>query len=205
MRKFTRRAAVAAVAAVAALGFSAASAAATSAGTWTVTPGGAFSANASQPTLSVPNAQLVCSSSDAGGDLKTGSGNAGAGLGTIDSLTFTGCSLAGISFDVTVSSPLSINAESVDAGNPDRVTGSISGITASISDADGLCSASFAGPDGGDATVTGYFDNATHQLVINGGNLQATDADCLGLINAGDSATFNAAYDTDPAQTITAD
>ncbi|WP_369206629.1 hypothetical protein [Streptomyces sp. PU-14G] len=205
MRKFTRRAAVAAVAATAALGFSAASAAATSAGTWTVTPGGAFSANASQPTLSVPNAQLVCASSDAGGDLKTGSGNAGAGLGSIDSLTFSGCSLAGISFDVTVSSPLSINAESVDPSNPDRVIGSISGITASISDADGLCTASFAGPGGGDATVTGYFDNATHQLVVNGGNLQATEANCLGLINAGDSAIFNAAYDTDPAQTITAD
>ncbi|MEW2218563.1 hypothetical protein AB0939_04500 [Streptomyces sp. NPDC006990] len=205
MRKFTRRVAVAAVAATAALGFSAASAAATSAATWTVTPGGSFSANAANPTLSVPNADLFCDSSDASGSLKTGSGNAGAGLGSISSLTFSGCSLAGISFDVTVSSPLSINAESVDSADPDRVVGSISGITASISDPDGLCTASFAGPGGADATVTGYFDNSTHQLVINGGNLEATSANCLGLINTGDSATFNAAYDTDPAQTITAD
>ncbi|MFF8281481.1 hypothetical protein ACF1DY_23630 [Streptomyces albus] len=205
MRKFTRRAAVAAVAATAALGFSAASASATSAVTWTVTPGGAFSADAANPTLSVPNADLFCDSSSAAGTLKTGSGNAGAGLGSINNLTFSGCSLAGISFSVDVSSPLSINAQSVDPNNPNRVIGTISGITASISDADGLCTASFAGPGGGKATVTGYFDNSTHQLVVNGGNLQATEADCLGLINAGDSATFNAAYDTDPAQTITAD
>ncbi|MFI8848667.1 hypothetical protein ACIGW3_00440 [Streptomyces sp. NPDC053499] len=205
MRKFTRRAALAAVAATAALGFSAASASATSAVTWTVTPGGSFSAHAANPTLSVPNADLYCDSSDASGTLKTGSGNAGAGLGSIDTLTFSGCSLAGISFDVTVSSPLSINAESVDPNNPDRVVGSISGITADISDPDGLCTASFAGPGGGPATVTGYFDNTTHQLVINGGNLEATEANCLGLINTGDAATFNAAYDTDPAQTITAD
>lgn len=205
MRKFTKRAVVAAVAATAALGFSAASASATSAATWTVAPGGPFSASAANPTLSVPNATLTCDSSAASGSLKTGSGNAGAGIGSIGSLTFSGCSLAGISFNVTVSSPLSINAQSVDSSHPNRVVGSVSGVKATISDPDGLCTASFAGPGGGNATVTGYFDNTTHQLVINAGNLQATSADCLGLINPGDSATFDAAYSTSPAQTITAD
>jgi hypothetical protein len=203
VRKFTKRAAVAAVAATAALGFSAASASATSAVTWTATPGGSFSASAANPTLSVPNATLTCDSSAASGSLKTGSGNAGAGLGSISSLTFSGCSLAGISFNVTVSSPLSLNALSVGASN--RVLSSVSGVKATISDPDGLCTASFAGPGGGNATVTGYFDNATHQLVVNAGNLQATSADCLGLINPGDAATFEAAYSTNPAQTITAD
>lgn len=205
MRKFTKRAAVAAVAATAALGFTATTASATTADTWTVAPGGAFTATASNPTLSVPNATLKCTSSTATGTLKTGSGNAGAAIGNISSLTFSGCSLAGINFNVTVAPDLKINADSVSTTDPNQVVGSISGVTASIADTGGMCSASFAASGGGGATMTGYFDNSTHRLVVNGGNLTATSANCLGLINSGDAANFNASYLTDPAQTITKD
>ncbi|MDJ1137557.1 hypothetical protein [Streptomyces iconiensis] len=205
MRKFTKRAAFAAVAATAALGFTAATASATTADTWTVAPGGAFTATASNPTLSVPNATLKCTSSTATGTLKTGSGNAGAAIGNIATLKFTGCSLAGINFNVTVANNLKINANSVSTTNPNQVVGSVSGVTASIADTGGMCSATFAASGGGPATMTGYYDNSTHRLVINGGNLKATSANCLGLINAGDSANFNASYLTNPNQTITKD
>lgn len=203
MRKFTRRAAVAATALVATVGFTATTASATSAVTFTASPGGPFTATAQNPTLSVPAATLQCDTSAAAGSIKSGSGLSGTGIADINSLDFQGCTFLGIDFEVDLGGlPWKLNAESEDASG--RVTGSITGITAKISDPTGSCSADFAGPEGASstATVTGYFDNGSGDLVINDGDLTAYNADCLGLINDGDNATFDASYPVTPTQSI---
>lgn len=209
MRRLTRSAAVAATALLAAVGFTVSSASATAQATYTVTPGGPFTAHSGDTQLGVPNAVLVCTDSDAAGTLKSGSGLDGAGIGTINSLTFTDCSVAGLLFDVdtSITLPWDLNITGADPGNPDRVLGSITGIVAKIADQDGICTATFAGPGGptDEGEVTGYFDNATSQLVVQDGNLTAHDANCLGIINNGDHAAFTGTYDVSPPQTITLD
>jgi len=182
----------------AAVGLTMTSASATAQATWTVTPGGAFTAVAANPTLSVPSTTLECESSDSAGTLKSGSGLDGAGIGDITSLGFTDCSVAGISFEVTTSGmPWKLNVSDVNATNPNWVDGSISGIKAHIS---GIgCDADFSGD------VTGHFENDTSKLVIDGGSLVASIARCLGIINDGDEALFEAVYDVSPGQTITKD
>ncbi|MCQ6551625.1 hypothetical protein NPS70_00180 [Streptomyces sp. C10-9-1] len=197
MRRLTRNAVTAAAAFAAALGMTATSASATSLATWTVTPGGAFTAHADNPTLSTPAATLQCVGSDAEGTLKTGSGHAGAGIGSITELTFTGCSVIGIPFDVTTASkPWSLNADAVSAV-PGAIDGSISGVDATISGSG--CTADFTG------TVTGRYLNGTKRLVIDGGDLSASGADCFGLINDGDEALFEADYAVTGNHTITRD
>lgn len=197
MRRIARNALIATAALTAALGMTVTQASATSLVTWTVTPGGAFTAVATNPTLTVPAATLDCASSNASGSLVSGSGNAGDGIGTITSLTFEDCSVIGIPFDVTSKSfPWSLNATGVSAV-PNAVDGSISGVDASISGSG--CTADFAG------TVTGHYKNDTKQLVINGGSLTASDADCLGLINDGDEALYEAVYAVSGGHTISPD
>ncbi|MEO3765618.1 hypothetical protein [Streptomyces sp. B5E4] len=194
---------------MAAAGFTVSSASATAQATWTVSPGGPFTAHSGNTQLAVPNAVLTCTDSDADGTLKSGSGLDGAGIGDIDNLTFTNCSVAGILFTVDTSSalPWKLNVTGPDPNNANRVLGSISGIVAKIADPDGICTATFAGPSGPTApgTVTGYYDNGTDQLVIQDGNLTAHNANCLGIINNGDHAAFTGNYDVTPAQSITLD
>lgn len=152
---------------------------------WTVTPSGAFTAHADGPTLSVPAALLVCDSSDASGTLKPSSGD-GVKIGTIDDITFTDCNVGGIPFDVTMNlTPWYINAI---APNGSNVDGSISGISAHIS---GIgCTADFTG------TVYGDYNNSAGTLNVYGPttDLVASNASCLGLINDGDEAVFDASY-----------
>ncbi|MEV6399470.1 hypothetical protein AB0M39_32570 [Streptomyces sp. NPDC051907] len=189
---------IATAALAAALGLTVTSASATSLATWTVTPGGGFTALAVNPTLSVPAATLQCASSAASGTLATGSGNAGANIGQIADLSFDQCSVAGIDFEVTSTGfPWGLNVSEVSASDPDAVDGSITGVRAHISGS--LCEADFTG------SVTGYYKNGTKQLVINAGTLVASNADCLGLINDGDAALFEAAYDVTGNHTITKD
>ncbi|MCX4820595.1 hypothetical protein OG883_11865 [Streptomyces sp. NBC_01142] len=189
---------IATAAFAAAVGLTVTSASATTLATWTVSPGGNFAAVAANPTLSVPSATLECASSDAAGTLKSGSGLDGNGIGDINNLGFTDCSVAGISFEVTTSStPWKLNVSDVNPGNPDWVDGSISGVRAHISGFG--CDADFSGD------VTGHWENSTDKLVIDGGSLVASNASCLGIINDGDEALFEASYDVSPGQTITKD
>ncbi|QKW06255.1 hypothetical protein HUT18_07420 [Streptomyces sp. NA04227] len=199
MHTLARKIAVVAAAGGAALGLFATSASAGAQATWTVSPGGAITAHAQVPTLTVPAATLTCDSADATGSVKSGSGLDGAGIGQINSLTFDNCGLAGISFEVTTSNtPWALNVTGVNAANPDWVDGTISGITAHIEGTG--CSADFSG------TVTGRYQNDTGELVVDGGgDLTASNANCLGLINDGDVASFEAAFAVSPNQTITLD
>ncbi|MEV3853274.1 hypothetical protein AB0J38_02995 [Streptomyces sp. NPDC050095] len=198
MRRIARNTALAAAALGAALGLSVTQASATALATFTVSPGGSFNAAAGTTTLTVPAAELQCASSSASGSLKSGSGLAGDGIGNINALSFAGCNLAGIDFDVTTdpaSFPWKVNVSGM--SSTDRADGTITGIRATISGFS--CVATFSG------SVTGWYQNSNHTLHVTGGGSLAAenDANCLGLISPGDHADFNGDYVLDGAHTIT--
>ncbi|WLQ37434.1 hypothetical protein P8A18_30105 [Streptomyces castrisilvae] len=189
MNTLARRAAIVVTAASAALGMAMTTASAGTTATWSATPNGAYTAHADNPTLDVPFASLACDSSD----VSTGTINAtsatGANMATIGDISFTNCTVGGLDFDVTMTAtPWTINVTGVNSSNADRVDGNVTGISAHI---EGFgCSADFTGK------VYGYYDNAAGDLVIDGSGteLVASNADCLGLVNDNDVASFNAAY-----------
>jgi hypothetical protein len=176
---------------VAALGLAITQASATAAAGWVVSPGGAFTAVAQNPTLTVPAAVLECASATATGTVGSSGTN---DVGDITSLTFEDCSAVGIPFEVQSKNfPWDLNALGVSAV-PNAVDGSITGVDASISGSG--CTADFAG------SVTGHYKNDTKQLVIDDGDLVASNANCFGLINDGDPALFEATFDVSGNHTI---
>ncbi|GAA2132739.1 hypothetical protein GCM10009760_08060 [Kitasatospora kazusensis] len=205
MHKLTKSTMVAAVALTAALGLTAGSASA--AGTWTATPGGAWTAKATTPKLTDTSTgtQLTCSSSSAAGTLQSGSGLSGTGISSITSVGWTSCSGPfGITFTVTANGlPWALNAVSYNA-TTGVTTGTITGVKAHISGAG--CTADFAGTSSTTAaTLNGTYTNSSHTLSLSGGNLHAynVSGSCLGLLNSGDAATYVANYVLAGAQTIT--
>ncbi|WP_353942326.1 hypothetical protein ABII15_12190 [Streptomyces sp. HUAS MG91] len=187
MRRFTRNTAIAAASLGAALGLSVSSASATSLATFTVTGGGAYTATATNPTLSVPAATLQCATSTANGNVPNGTGLSGTPIGTITGISFGGCTVAGIPFTVTASAlPWNINVTSMTGTN--QANGTITGISATITGTG--CNAKFAG------SVTGNYTNNNHTLHVTGGGTLAAQAgaSCLGLIKAGDKANFIGNY-----------
>lgn len=74
--------------------------------TWTVTPGGSFTATAGTTTLTDTKTgnSLSCTSSNATGSLKSGSGLSGSHIGSVASISFNSCTgPLGITFTVTSS------------------------------------------------------------------------------------------------------
>ncbi|WP_299534728.1 hypothetical protein [uncultured Streptomyces sp.] len=183
MNTLARRAAFVFAAASAALGMTVSSASAGAQAPWTVTPSGPYTATAPNPSLSVPNATLTCTSSTAAGSLASSTTNQ---VGTITSITFSGCNVLGIPFTVAMTvTPWKINATSISGST---VTGNVSGISAKITGTG--CTATFTG------TANGNYGNTTKKLNLTGvgTGLKATSASCLGLINTGDVASFVASY-----------
>ncbi|MGK4579469.1 hypothetical protein [Kitasatospora sp. HPMI-4] len=205
MHKIGKTTLAAAGALVAVVGFSAGPAAA--AGTWSSSPGGAWTATASSPLLTdnYTGTQLNCSSSSAAGTLQSGSGLSGTGISSITSVSWKGCTgPIGITFSVSAQGlPWSLNAASYNASTG-VTTGTITGVLAHISGAG--CTADFGGAAGAGtpATLTATYTNSTNTLSINGGDLTAynVSGSCLGLLNTGDSATYQADYVLNSAQTI---
>ncbi|KJK58470.1 hypothetical protein [Saccharothrix sp. ST-888] len=190
---------------VAAVGFAASPAAA--AGTWTATPGGAWTAKATSPVLTdnSTGTQLNCSSSSAAGTLQSGSGLSGTGISSITSVAWASCTgPIGITFSVTSQgTPWALNAVSYNA-TTGVTTGTITGVKAHISGAG--CTADFGGATAGStATLNATYTNSTRTLAVSGGNLHAynVSGSCLGLLNSGDAATYTAKYVLNSAQTIT--
>ncbi|MFC9327643.1 hypothetical protein [Kitasatospora sp. NPDC057015] len=205
MRKFTTSGMVVAAAFAAAAGLAASPAYA--APTWTVTPGGAWTAKAASPKLTdtKTGTKLTCTSSSAAGTLQSGSGLSGTGISSITSVGWVSCSgPLGITFTVTPQGlPWSLNAASYNSATG-VTSGTLTGVKAHISGAG--CTADFYGPTStSSATLTGTYANSTNTLTLSGGDLHAYNVSgtCLGLINNGDAATYNAAYVLASAQTIT--
>jgi hypothetical protein len=176
--------------------------------TFSITPGGNFSGSAGKTTLTDKNtgSQLSCTSSKSTGTLKSGHGISGTNLGSIKTLTFSGCTgPLGLTFTVTNSNfPWILHGTAYDA-SLGVTTGNITGIKAHLSGPS--CSANVAG---GTPTTPGKvkvkYTNSTHKLKVlaGGGTLHVWNVSgCAGLINSGDPTSFVGTYLVTPAQTIT--
>jgi hypothetical protein len=177
--------------------------------TWTVSPGGAITAKSGKTTLkdTTTGNSLTCKSSSTSATLKSGSGLAGAGLGSITAASFKTCTgPLMITFTVTTNGlPWKLNATSYNASKG-VTTGTITGIDATLSGPS--CSATVdgtaAGADNGEVKAT--YTNSTGKLKVlaTGGNLHVYDVSgCSGLINDNDATEFTATYTVSPKQTIT--
>jgi len=176
------------------------------AATWTVKPGGATTAKAGTTTVTDVTAgqSVTCTSSTAKGSFKTGSGLSGAGIGTITSLTLSGCSVLGMSISVTITGKMPINA--VFFNSTKRiVTMFLTKIHGSLS-ANG-CSATIDGTGAAahNGKVKATYADGTGKLHVltTGGNLHLYNVNCFGVINNGDSVNFTTTYTLTPKQVIT--
>ena len=176
------------------------------AATWTVKPGGATTAKAGKTTVTDVTAgqSVTCSSSTAKGSFKKGSGLSGAGIGTITSLTFSGCSVLGMNISVTITGKMPVNALSFNK-TAKTVSMSLTKIHGSLS-ASG-CSATI---DGTGAAAHNGMVRATYmdtggklKVLTTGGNLHLFNVNCFGVINNGDSVNFTTTYTLTPKQVIT--
>lgn len=184
MKASVRRSVVVAAALAAALGTAVSSASAGTTSVETVTPPGPFTAHADNPTLQTIG-PAECASSDAHGTLYAN----GSVLADIEGVSFTNCAVAGMATDVTMNAtPWQVVGLGVSASNPNWVDLVVQSVSVHI---EGLgCTADF------DGSLYGYYDNSTGNLVMGGtgSDLVASNASCLGLINNGDVASFDASY-----------
>jgi hypothetical protein len=200
-----RKALITSAATAAVIGMAAAPAFATAA-TWTVKPGGATTAKAGTTTVTDVTAgqSVTCTSSTAKGTFKKGSGLSGTGVGTLTSLTLSGCSVLGMSISVTITGTMPVNALSYNKTKK-TVSMSLTKIHGSLS-ASG-CSATI---DGTGATAHNGTIKATYmdtgaklKVLATGGNLHLYNVNCFGVINSGDSVNFTTTYTLTPKQVIT--
>jgi hypothetical protein len=163
--------------------------------TFTVTPGGAYSASTSSVTFKDGAVTMTCSGSTASGTLESGSGLAGAAIGSISALSYTGCT--GPLGTVTVTPGgfnYAINATSYASG---VTQGNISGVSVKVS----MIGCSFNVT--GSAPCNFSNSNSSLNLTAGAGLSVSGVSGCLGLVKNGDSPTYVASYATTPGQTIT--
>ncbi|MGH3159715.1 MAG: hypothetical protein ACRDNF_24515 [Streptosporangiaceae bacterium] len=187
-----------------ALGVTAASA--TTATTWTVSPGGSITASGSGQVKDTSTGTIAkCTSIKVtSATIKKGSGLKGAGLGTIKASAFTGCTIATISVTVaTANLPWKLNAVSYKASTG-VTTGTLTGVQLDAS-APG-CSATLEGTTATNGKIKVTYTNSTGvlKLLPTGGNLTDEDVSgCFGLVNNGDPEDASGSLTVTPKQTIT--
>jgi hypothetical protein len=192
-------------AAALAVGLSATSSMAATATTWTVSPGGAVTGTAGTTTLTdhTSGIALSCTSSKLKGSLKSGSGLAGKGLGSVTSVAFNNCSVLSVTISLSSGTVAwKLNASSFSSGT---TTGTITGIHLAVKSS--VCSAVV---DGTGATahngkVSVKYTNKTHVLkILPQGNLHVYKVSgCGGAISNGDAGTITGSYKVSPLQKIT--
>ena len=203
--------AMAATAAVA-LGLGVTPSLASTATTWTVKPGGKFSAtNTSKITVRDTTTGVVisCNPSSLAGKLKSGSGLPGIKIGAITAFSFSAChGPAGITYALMTSAskarPWKLNAESYDTASGET-SATVTGIVAAWSGFGCTVTISAANPVTPGRLEVKYTDSAHKlQLVASGSNLHLhnVSAGCVGLWNSGDHLTIVGTYAVAPAQTI---
>jgi hypothetical protein len=175
--------------------------------TWSVAPGGAISFSGSGQVKDATTGTIAkCTSIKMSGTLKTGSGNAGAGLGTIKTAAFTGCTIATVAITVaTHGLPWKLNATSYNAGTG-VTTGTITGIDL-VATAPG-CSATLdgtaAGANNGKTKITYTNSTGKIKLLGTGGNLHSyAVSGCFGLVNNNDVQQASGSGTVTPKQKIT--
>lgn len=177
--------------------------------TFSISPGGNISASAGKTTLKDVNtgSVLTCTSSKSTGTLKSGHGIGGANLGSIKTLTFSGCTgPLGLQFNVTNSHfPWTLSGASFNA-TTGVTTGHIAGIHSVLSGPSCSATVDGTGAAANNGKVKVTYTNSTHKLKVlaGGGNLHVYNVNgCAGLINSGDATQFVGTYTVSPAQTVT--
>jgi hypothetical protein len=194
---------------VAAIG--AAPSSATTTTTWTVKPGGSVTTSGPLVLKDIKTgAASPCKSVGLDATLRSGSGLAGAGLGSIRSATFIGCYLytEGETLTVTVKGlPWELNATSYDTATG-VTSGTITGIDLAVEGIPG-CSAVLDGTaaDADNGRVKVEYSNPTGKMKLlpGGGNLHWWNVvGCLGLLGKGGNAVHpSGTLTVKPKQTIT--
>jgi hypothetical protein len=174
--------------------------------TWTVKPGGNVSASGSLHLKDTKTGTISgCSSIKLIAVLKSGSGLAGQGIGSITSGTFTGCMvLETLNIDVTANGlPWTVDATSYKSG---VTSGAITGID--FVGAGPGCSATLDGTAAGknNGTIKFTYTNSTGKLKLlpKGGNLHWwAVSGCLGVISDADPVQPSGTLTVSPEQAIT--
>jgi hypothetical protein len=179
-------------------------------GGWSVSPGGSFTGKQSGEvtiTDTVTKKALVCTTTAAAGRFKSGTGLPGAGIGSLRSLSLTGCATAGgVAFTMTASVlPWSLNAVKY---IPAKATtyGTLTGMHLTLA-ATG-CRASIDGTSAAsdNGSVVIHIHNSPSKLKFEaaGGTLHVyVGSGCTGVFKNGNAMTVDNAYLLSPAQTIT--
>jgi hypothetical protein len=151
--------------------------------------GTAVTCTASTGSGSVPNASLPSATSP-------------VKVGSINSISFSGCSGSGFNFTVTPkisgTNPWNVNVAGT-TSNGDT-PGGITGISAHASAAGGLCTLDIDGTGGAGSntgTTNGDYNNGTGKLSAGAGSslrIFNVSGGCFGLARSGDSATLSGAY-----------
>jgi hypothetical protein len=183
--------------------------------TWTIRPGGAFTATSGKATLkdATTGAAFPCRSLRASGTFSRGSGLPGAGAGSISAVSFNTCTSplgpararrVGLVFTLRAADlPWHVNLSSDNAG---VVTGTISHVR--IHGATSGCRWVIDGTSAtaGDGVIRFSYTDGTGKLALlgTGGNLHAYHVrGCFGLLNNRDRYTIGATFTLSPEQTIT--
>jgi uncharacterized metal-binding protein len=203
MRRLLTSTLLATAAASAAVVLAASSASAATFSVSGANPDGSASGDAATTTLKTPSATLTCTASHTDASGLIDGTSSGSPVASIDSLSFSGCTLSFISFTVTTDGfPWSLNALSESGG---VVQGQIAGsVHAHIHGVNAPCEADITG-----TTVPGTYTNDSSTLSIpgTGQDLTVTTVDpnnnCAGLIHTGDAASFSGDYAVDPPVVIT--
>jgi len=178
--------------------------------TWTVKPGGAVTGTAGKTIVTdkTKGLSVTCTSSAAKGTLKSGKGLAGAGIGTVTSLAFKGCTAMGVTVSVTITGKMPLNATAYNATTK-VASMTITKIHGTISVSLINCTATI---DGTGATahngmVKATFTNGTDTLKVlaTGGNLHIFNpsSGCGTAVSNNDSVNWTGGYKLTPKTTIT--
>jgi len=188
MRRIPHAAAVLALALCAVLGLSTGPAVA--AVTWSVSGGGAFSAPSTTSLVLInaggtPVAQ--CASSTATGSAPNGAGLSGSSLIGFTGFSFTGCTTSlGTTFTTSVGTlPLAFAGVSYSAASG-TTAGVVHGFVLVVQST--LCAARFSG------TLTGTYNNTSHNLALSGSLTASQVTGCLGLVSNGDLLSYTITY-----------
>jgi hypothetical protein len=179
--------------------------------TWTITPGGAYTANLATGTTAVLSdvntaGKLTCSAGGAAGSLKTTVTASGpTQVGTISKATF-GTSAkpcvgpAGLTFTASLKSAQLWGSTFTSSTGVTK--GSIRNVSAHITSVGGICTATVTGT----APLPMSYNNGTGVMTIDASHKAALTVksanNCFGAINSGDQAWFSAQYAVTPQQTI---
>lgn len=169
--------------------------------TWTVKPGGTVAVVTGKLMLTdtKTGVTITCTSSALSGTLKSGNGLPGTDVGTISSVSFTGCRWPLRKPELTPELlPWRVNLTSYRNG---VVHGTVSHIEMGVLNA--ACTFAIS-HQGGFGTEKFTYHDSTNAGTFTGGNLHVTGGICgSGAVHIGDPISMSASFKLVPAQAIT--